>query len=281
MRAASVLGHVARQPDARRVRTRSDRVTRELEPVLARSWPALETESIGSWTVRFAAGLTRRANSVLPRAPRRKRGQTAVCSWLEGVEEAYRRRGLPARFQVGPQSWPADLAVRLQARGYVETGRTLVLTAPLTELSCALEGSRSNGRRVSDEPTDEWLDTWSTAFGRDAKAAAVARAILHAIEPRCVFVAVSTGPVRAAVALGVVDGRWLSIQSLATLAHYRRRGCARTALATLADWGAVMGARDAYVAVEATNPARRLFDGLGFTERYSYSYFTLEDAEHP
>lgn len=68
----------------------------ELQRIAGRGWPAVEQEPLGEWTLRAAAGFTRRANSVqalgdpglpLPRA------LAAVRAW-------YAARGLPAYVEV-------------------------------------------------------------------------------------------------------------------------------------------------------------------------------------
>jgi hypothetical protein len=41
----------------------------ELDLLGARAWPSVETTSLGDWRLRFANGVTKRANSVLPLGP--------------------------------------------------------------------------------------------------------------------------------------------------------------------------------------------------------------------
>ena len=80
------------------------------------------------------------------------------------VEDFYRRRGLPVRYQIAPVVEPPVLEERLAARGYVIEAPTLVQTA---------ERRRTCSRRrprpppgVALEVADAIDDAWVAAYGR-------------------------------------------------------------------------------------------------------------------
>lgn len=245
----------------------------ELDLACARAWPTLEEERVGSWRLRFARGVTKRANSVLPLPP--PDGDLdgdRLAGWIERVEVAYAARGLPPRFQVSDACWPRRLPQALLERGYVEHDPTLMLTAPLAPLV----GETAWEVELSPAPSERWFEAWWTIDGRGgAEEAAVAREILGRIEPPSAFASCLDRDGVAALGLGVADGEWLGVYCMGTQARARRAGRARAVLARLGAWALEQGARGAYLLVaEGNGPARALYRSAGFEQRGRYAYFT-------
>jgi GNAT superfamily N-acetyltransferase len=255
---------------------------RELDLLGARAWPPLEEIKLGDWRLRFAAGVTKRANSVLPlgASVAASPEAQALGNQIALVEQAYEERGLPPRFQITASSWPATLPESLRHRGYVESDRTLVLTSPIraAESSTTAAGERTVVERHEVSPV--WFDTWWAVDGRGGAAEAeIARAILERIDLPCLFVECHESEGPAAVALGVIDDSWIGLYCLATLPWARRRGCARAIFSHLLTRAQRDGALNAHLAVlEANIPSRQLCAAFGFTERQRYSYFTANAA---
>jgi ribosomal protein S18 acetylase RimI-like enzyme len=236
----------------------------ELDRLAARAWPPLEEERVGEWRLRFSRGVTSRANSVLPLGPD---DGPPLAERLAAVETAYRRRGLPPKFQLTASAWPPELADALRVRGYVEDMPTLVMTAPIGD-------RHSTGTRLARARHREWFDVWWTVDGRRGDAGA-ARGILDRIEPETRFAERRDDGRLGAVGLGVLDGDWLGIYCMATLPDARRRGHARAILGELLGWAAAAGARDAHLSVTAANePAQALYRSFGFEVVQEYRYFT-------
>jgi ribosomal protein S18 acetylase RimI-like enzyme len=238
----------------------------ELDRLAARAWPPLEEECVGEWRLRFSRGVTNRANSVLPLGPDEG---PALAERLAAVETAYRRRGLPPKFQLIASAWPPELADALRVRGYVEDSPTLVMSAPIGDW-------HSTGTRLARAWHREWFDVWWTVDrrGGDAEAGA-ARGILDRIEPETRFADRGDGDRVAAVGLGVLDGDWLGVYCMATLPDARRRGHAGAILGELLGWGAAAGARNAHLSVAAGNvQAQALYRSFGFEAVQEYRYFT-------
>src|SRR5215470_1485617 len=89
--------------------------TEELEAIGYEVWLAPEVEELDGWRMRFAHGLTGRANSVWPNGD----GVLPLDEKIERAEEWYRERGAPALFQVTSVARPPELDTALVARGYV------------------------------------------------------------------------------------------------------------------------------------------------------------------
>lgn len=245
---------------------------------MARAWPPLEESSIAGWRLRFAGGVTKRANSVLPLASEEATdlGDRSLTARIVAAEKAYGERSLPSRFQLTRSSWPPALADALVRRGYVESDRTLVMTTSLATKASPLAAS---GWDLVEQaaPSPAWLDTWWVADGRGgAPEREIARAILGQIELPCMFVECHDSEGVAAVAMGVLDDAWVGLYCMATLPRARRRGCARALAGRLMAGAKAQGAIHAHLAVTETNePSRRLSGTFGFKVRQLYSYYTL------
>lgn len=243
---------------------------RHIEDLAAGAWPAAVTEPLDGWLLRYTAGVTRRANSV---HPNRCRGLVPLEEKLARVEAFYARCGLPTRFQLCPASRPGDLDGVLAARGYGTAGRTRVQTAPLPVLR---ERARPHPEhRITLLPAfaERWYSAYCHAEQPDEHTAAVRREIVRRIAGTLAFALLEAGGEPAALGLGIAQGEWLGVFSMATDPSFRRQGAATAVLHALAGWGEEQGARNAYLQVEASNSgALALYTRLGFDTLYEYWY---------
>jgi predicted GNAT family acetyltransferase len=76
-----------------------------------------------------------------------------------------------------------------------------------------------------------------------------------------------------ATGLAMVEDEFVGLFDIVTHDAERRRGLARTVVASLLAAAWELGARHAYLQVQCDNEAaRRLYAGFGFAERYVYWY---------
>ena len=243
-----------------------DRI-RLLEDIGADAWPAATTAWLEGWRLSLDAGVTRRANSVLPNAAQPIDDTDDL---IGEVEQRYRARGLCPCFKLTATSEPADLDRRLERRGYRSEGHSLVLVADARTIGAS--HAPEVATILDDRPSAAWLDAcWPAAqyaAERSARQAIVERLTL----PRA-FALARRGGALAGAALAVADRGWVGLTAVHTLPEQRRRGVARCLLAALAGWARDQGVAQLYLQVERDNsPARRLYAGLGFTEAYDYDY---------
>jgi len=256
--------------------------SRKLDLLGALAWPSLEVVLMDDWRLRFAGGVTKRANSVLLLGPEGRRGlaDDALDRRIAAVERAYAMHHLPARFQVTASCWPSELPEALARRGYVESDSTLVMTSSLREAPSVI--LTAPDWRIVEQPgaSMAWLDAWWAVDGRGGIAELeIARAILARIVPPRVFIECHDRNGITGVGLGVLDAEWVGIYCMATLPGARRRGCARAVLGHLVEWARTQGAECAHLAVtELNEPAQRLYRAFGFEISHRYSYFTLDSA---
>ncbi len=232
-----------------------------LETVSYELWVAPEVEELDGWRLRFAHGLSGRANSVWPNGE----GTLPLDERIERAEEWYRARSAPVLFQITEAAVPRELGRVLEGRRYgVRAAPVSVQVAPLEKVV-----ERTHGEaKLSEELDDAWVALWAGSRGFDRLD--VARELLAA--GRCAFARVGD----VAVGRGVVVGEWLGVTSMATLAGARRRGHGRAILGALARWGAGQGCRRALLQVEHGNSAAEtLYAQAGFVAHHHYHYRLL------
>lgn len=244
----------------------------DLEEIAFRAWPAAEVEELSGWRLRFADGVTRRANSVWPNSTV---GELTLHERFRRVEEWYRARGVPPRYQISPACRPSDLDLMLAERGYRAEAPTSVQTL-------ALERFRLAGQppqiltAVLPAPDEEWIrlaiDQGPTPANKGAYLG-----ILRRIGSRGGFALARWKGKPIANGIGVVEGQWLGIFGMATLPEARRRRAATAILGALVAWAIARGAKYAFLQVERDNPpALALYAACGFVEAYPYHFRTRQ-----
>ncbi|MFI5616452.1 GNAT family N-acetyltransferase [Streptomyces sp. NPDC051567] len=234
----------------------------ELARVSARSWQPLESEALGGWTLRAAAGFTRRANSVLPLGD----PGLPLDDALARVTSWYTERGLPAYVQTatGAEGTQELLCAELERRGWAAEVSAQVRIGALAPVA-DVDAPEAEAVRLTRTPDEEWL-------GRYGKVTdpALARRMLVA-GPSVWFAALPGG---RAVGRCVVDGRWAGFAALAVDPAHRREGLATAVMAALSRRALEEGASAAWLQVETDNPgALGLYDGLGFAAHHTYHHY--------
>ncbi|MGW5129301.1 GNAT family N-acetyltransferase [Streptomyces sp. NPDC004069] len=236
----------------------------ELARAAARAWRPLESERLGEWELRAAAGFTRRANSVLPLGD----PGLPLDAALAAVRRWYGERGLPAYVQTatGAEGTQELLCAELERRGWVREVSAELWIGALAPVADRAEGSGVVLSRTADE-------AWLARYQRKG-VSEVALKVLGS-GPSVWFATVpGEGGVPAAIGRCVVDGRWASFSAVEVDPALRRRGLATTVLAALARQALDEGASAAWLQVETDNAAARaLYAGAGFTAHHAYHHY--------
>ncbi|MFF8259308.1 GNAT family N-acetyltransferase [Streptomyces virginiae] len=234
----------------------------ELTRVSARAWQPLESEPLGGWTLRAAAGFTRRANSVLPAGD----PGIPLDDALARVTAWYAERGLPAYVQAatGAAGTQELLCAELERRGWASEASAEVrigALAPVGDVDAPASGSVA----LTRVPDEEWLGRYGRVSDPD-----VARRVL--VQGPSVWFASLPGG--RAIGRCVVDGRWAGFAAVTVDPAHRREGLATAVMAALARRALEEGASAAWLQVETDNAgALALYDGLGFSTHHVYHHF--------
>lgn len=237
----------------------------ELARVSARAWRPVESERLGEWELRAAAGFTRRANSVLPLGDPGVPLDTA----LDVVRRWYGERGLPAYVQTatGADGTGELLGAQLERRGWVREVTAQLWVGALAPVADRVE---AGDVRLSREADEAWLERY-----RRKGVGEVALKVLGS-GPSVWFASVPgpEGGAPAAIGRCVVDGRWAGFAAVEVDPAQRRRGLATTVMAALAGRALAEGASAAWLQVEEENAsARALYAGLGFAAHHAYHHY--------
>jgi N-acetylglutamate synthase len=234
------------------------------------AWPACEHVLYDGWLLRFAHGYTKRANSVVPFFG----GRLTPTNKIGRCEATYSQWGLPTVFKVLPWGNPADLDQILARRAYGYVDMTSVQVCHLGASKKPLEGKvRRRGR--ADRL---WLDEYQRLSQIGADLRPQFAGIVRRIVPETCFALLydeenTDGSKAVSCGRAVYEEGMVGLYGIATDPQARHRGHAGRLIAHLLEWGARRGAHSAYLQVVADNvPALRLYEKLGFSEKYRYWY---------
>jgi GNAT superfamily N-acetyltransferase len=240
----------------------------DVEALCEAAWPALEERRVAGWTLKYAAGVSRRSNSANPTSD----ATLELAKIAPAAEDFFRARDLPCRFRI-LSFLPPGLDEGLAARGYdIESGTR---TLQATDIGAAKQSARTS---LTAKPDTAWIQGVTAAQGREgAERETYARIIALLAVPAAFAVTHNDGGEAASWAFGAITAHGLCIESVATRPDQRGRGFAGETVSALMAWGRSRGAGAAFLQVQADNhPAVRAYERLGFSrELYRYHYRTL------
>jgi ribosomal protein S18 acetylase RimI-like enzyme len=239
------------------------------------AWPAPDRHDAGGWTLRAAAGVTQRANSIWPRtAPGGgEAGSGDLPGLLREARAWYRSRRLPVIFQVFDTPAASALHQLLDAEGFTRQSETLVMTRNARHVRP--HSGRVPEVELATEPSGEWLRVWWEVDGRGGEdSLAVAETILKGCPSVYALVRDRDGRASAVGRLALPDGSGQGgLYCMATSAYARRRGYASAVLAALLQAGSDRGVAGYWLLVTAANSgAQALYANSGFRESGRYVY---------
>lgn len=244
----------------------------ELEIAARDAWPALEEQEQPFGVLRYSNGVNRRSNSLNVYAD----VDYQLGKLVDITEQFFRQRRQPAIVRIlcpdhAVQNKFHHLDNYLSACGYAIEALTQVMSLDLWQSEFTVPTGGNVGI-VCDRCT--WLQARQGLIGFNDEQRNIHQKILGKIAcpSRCLVIEDATGfPVSCGMA--VLSGAALGIYGLATKEHHRGRGYASALVQSLLQWGISQGARYAYLQVESSNTvAWRLYNDLGFSDRYSYWY---------
>ena len=179
---------------------------------------------------------------------------------IDAAVRFFRRKEYDCLFTLSPLDRPADMAERLQRRGFA-----------LALLPVAMRCDRLTGQVASAEVEveiagsdgyDTWAEIMCTCFGSPPEAGEVGRAVLLVPEVR-LYLARRRGEPAGTALLYSRNGIGY-IDAVGTLPEHRRCGVASAVVARAVADSQVMGNRCTTLEVECESPAERIYRRLGF-----------------
>ena len=240
-----------------------------LESAACQAWPALEEEQLRGWTLRFANGYTKRANSANPTGAAGDLSPAEIAH----IEGRYRARGLVPTFRLVDAMRSAVVDALLDERGYRLVDPSLVMVRPLER------GAPEVFLDLVEDPA-AWLQGFGRITGMASNVDGRHLQILRAISgPRAMAVLrqpAGTAGDPICCGLGVVVRRLVGLFDVATAPDFRGRGLATRLCEGLMGWGLSRDAEAAYLQVSSSNVAAiSVYERLGFRRAYAYWYRVL------
>jgi ribosomal protein S18 acetylase RimI-like enzyme len=238
-----------------------------IEEWTCRTWPALETVTLDGWLLRFAHGVTGRANAVYPLYP----SVRDVPEKIELVAQNYRQRALPPMFKLAePLLQHQRLDAMLALRGYERYNESLVMTCEvLPEMM-----HKPQHEVMVGEYSSEWVEQYVQLCGVDAAHTAVYQDILSIPTggPSLFARVYQDG---TAIGMGVLrasQGRG-GVYCMVTHPDHRGQGVASSVLTALMTAAHQRGVSRLFLHLAAENAAAQtVYQRCGFALAYRYGY---------
>lgn len=238
---------------------------KRIEEVSLNAWPALQQILYDGWILRFSKGYTKRANSVNPHWD----AQLDVAGKIDYCEKLYAKKNLRMIFRLTPFAIPVDLDNILADRDYKKIDPTLVMALDLRDI----DFSPFRIELIKEPNLDTWLATFCQLSGYEFAEHKIHREILTRISATSFFAALYNDGQIVSCGLGVLEGDYFGVFDLVTAKNQRNQGYGKRLIGAMLRRAQESGARYAYLQVTDSNqPARYLYEKLGFKEAYYYWY---------
>lgn len=244
-----------------------------LEQLSLNGHPALNTLDYDGWSLRFAEGYTKRANSVnmlddftLP-----------IADKIKYCEEKYKEQNLPTVFKITPIS--AELDELLEAEGYSYVDKTNVMTMDLSKIKPLQKTDHTMvSVTVEDNINEAWQYYYFTFNNVSATVIPAAKKIQEKIVAQTLCATVYDNKKAVACGLCVVEQGYAGLYDIVVKEDCRGQGFGKILCRTLLDKAKESGAVMGYLSVVDSNTAAKgLYKSLGFEEQYSYWYRMKDD----
>jgi ribosomal protein S18 acetylase RimI-like enzyme len=233
---------------------------------------------IDGWSVGLSPSKAKRSRCVNPHYQSARSFEQN----LQSSKAAYAHAKLPCVFRLTP--WVADPSIdaTLATHGYERFDATCVMAMNLSQLRAITAEAR--GVDIAFEPnlTAAAQHVATLRGDSDIERDALAQRWSQSATPCLSTVATSPSGTVISHALLVVDDGYAGVFDVVTHVDERGRGIGRALLQHALQQAIALGAHTAYLQVMPSNPARRLYERMGFADVYEYWYRALpEDIQHP
>jgi ribosomal protein S18 acetylase RimI-like enzyme len=238
---------------------------RRFEEISNNAWPALQTIQYDGWILRFANGVTKRANSVNLLYPSTLNPEEKI----NFCETIYFSRHIPSCFKITSIADPDDIDQRLAKRGY-DIHSTISLQ--VLDIS-GISRDPLSDIRIETDLNPHWIDDFIRMNDFDRRRKSTYTSIIEQIHaPKC-LISLARDNETIGVGLGVAEGRFIGLFDIVVDKAYRNTGLGYHIVENLLRWGRKNSADTAYLQVLSDNiPAIRLYEKMGFREKYQYWY---------
>ncbi|PQP83350.1 GNAT family N-acetyltransferase [Paenibacillus sp. PCH8] len=240
-----------------------------IEELSLNHWQPLSTLLYDGWVLRFAKGITKRANSIQPI----HYSTLDVHEKIEECERIYASNQLSTIFKITPFIQPDHLDQLLQDKGYTVVDLTQVQTRMLDDIQEPVQ----HAVQIDEQLTTAWLDHFCRLNQVNDLQRETTKLMLHNIRTQVGFISLLIDGQVVACGFGVIERGYIGLYDIITDANFRNQGLAEQMILHLLHWAKRQGATSSFLQVVAHNaPAIKLYAKLGYSEIYSYWYRVKE-----
>lgn len=241
-----------------------------IEEMSLNGWPALQTMTYDGWLLRFSEGYTKRSNSINPIYGH----QLELDSKISECEQLYTNQQLRTVFKITPFAHPFNLDEKLNDRAYEKIDHTLVKTIHLEDV---IEPAHSD-IWIEEQVSESWLDAVTAFSELNEQQRIITRKMMERSPLVKCFAVLHENGIPVACGLAVIEQGWIGLYDIVTDPSKRGCGYGEQLVLNILDWGKKQGATEGYLLVVKDNaPANRLYDKIGYSQRYDYWYRVQAD----
>ncbi len=235
------------------------------EELQLNAFPAINTEILDGWLLRYSNGYTYRGNSVNPLYYSLENYDSKITE----CESRYKKLNLPCVFKLTPDT-DKILDKTLERRNYARAKDADIMVSSLD----SWKQETLNGVECSEKLTADWLEQFVVLNGTTTEPdKSTAIDILSNIKRPVVCASIYDGDTMAGCGLGVIEGEYIGLYDIRVREEYRRQGFAASICKKIIERGIAAGAKEAYLQVMSSNEsAVKLYEKLGFVKKYTYWY---------
>lgn len=232
--------------------------------------PSLQTLLYDGWVLRFADGYTNRANSINPIYPHTE----DVDRKIECCESIYKGRALKPVYKITPFVFPENLDELLENRNFKIINKTSVQTLNLKTFKKASENIT-----VIEKLLDErWFELYCSFNGLSEEKSLIYKKMLDNLVPQAFYSSIKVDGEIIACGMAVLEKGYFGLFDITVREDCRKKGFGTQLIFDMLKKGRDCGAETAYLQVMLENiPALRLYEKIGFEERYQYHYRVLQE----
>lgn len=239
---------------------------KNLEEYSLNAWPALQSFVYDGWLLRFAAGYTKRSNSINPIY---KGESKKVLDKIKYCESIYSSMNLDTIFKISPFVTAKKIDKILDDMQYVMVEPSSVKVLNLSRI----EEPHHNNVMISTEITDEWAHILSSFNNLSATTIEITKQLLSTSYLKKGFFTLYDGVIPVACGVGVIEQNYVGLFDIVTGHLYRNKGYGKQLVLNILKWAKLNGATHSYLqVVKGNEPAIKLYRKLGYREVYTYWY---------
>ncbi len=263
----------------------SEALVRSIEQATAQAVAPARVQELGPWLLCFDTSTVWRAKSAAPLGH-----SSAACDellrLLPELVQSYQAAGLPLVVRQPMLPGLAPLIEALTGLGLKPAQPTQVMTAATAQVVArcqALHAAPQAHLRVvaTPSPSPEWAAVFTSEGFNAADGASRVRVLSRAQSGVYVSLqdesgtAISCGLLALFEPNGPAEQRLASLHGLRTRVAAQGQGLGTRLIGAMAQVAAGQGIEAMFLQVEAENPARALYERLGFSDAWSYSYYKV------